>query len=182
MAQLIGGRYANALFDLALETSKLDILEEEVRIVLDTIKGDKEFISVLNHPQISGEEKLSLFEKAFKGKVSDEIMGLFSVALRKNRESHILEALEIFIRKAEEYKGIETAFITSAKPLNENQIESIKEKLSKNLNKRIFIQTDVDENLLGGVRIKVAGHIIDGTVKRQLDDLKTKLLNIHLAM
>lgn len=181
MAQLAAGRYANALFDLALESSKMDVFEDEAKFILDTMENDKEFLTVLNHPQISGEKKFSILESAFKGKISDEIMGLFSVAFRKNRESQIVDMLKIFVKKADDYKGIETAFVTSAKPLSENQIESIKEKLSKNLNKRIFIQADVDENLLGGVRIKVAGHIIDGSIKKQLDDLKGQLLNIHLA-
>ena len=181
MAQLAAGRYANALFDLALETSKIDVFDEEVKLVLDTMKSDKEFLTVLGHPQISGDKKLSILEKAFKGKISDEILVLFSVIFRKNREAQLIDALEIFVRKVKEHKGIETAFVTSAKPLSEEQAESIKEKLSKNLNKQIFIQADVDESLLGGVRIKVAGHIIDGSVKKQLDDLKKQLLNIHLA-
>jgi len=181
MAQLAAGRYANALFDLALESSKLDVFEEEIKLVLDTMENDEKFLLVLNHPQISGEEKMDILEKAFKGKISDEIMGLFSVALRKNREAQIVDMLKIFVRKAEKHKGIETAFVTSAVPLSDKQIESIKEKLSKNLNKRIFIQAEVDESLLGGVCIKVAGHIIDGSIKKQLDDLKKQLLNIHLA-
>ena len=181
MAQLVAGRYANALFDLALETSKVDVFDEEVKLVLDTMKNDREFLKVLNHPQVSGDEKFSILENAFKGKISDEIIGLFSVALRKNRETQIIDMLNIFSKKVKEYKGIETAFVTSAKPLSDAQIESIKEKLSKNLNKQIFIQADVDETLLGGVCIKVAGHIIDGSIKKQLDDLKNQLLNIHLA-
>ena len=181
MAQLVAGRYANALFDLALESSEIDTFEEEVKIVLDTMNKDKEFLNVLNHPQISGEEKFSILENTFKGKISNEIMGLFSVALRKNRETQIVDMLTVFLNKVEKHKGIETAFVTSAKPLSENQVKSIKEKLSKNLNKQIFSQADVDESLLGGVRIKVAGHIIDGSIKKQLDDLKSQLLNIHLA-
>ncbi len=181
MAQLAAGRYANALFDLALESSEVDVFDQEVRLVLDIMKNDKEFLTVIDHPQVSGEKKLSILENAFKGKVSDEILGLFSVVLRKNREAQLIDILEIFLKKVEEYKGIETAFVTSAKPLSEKHIETIKEKLSKNLNKQIFIQADVDESLLGGVRIKVAGHIIDGSIKKQLDDLKKQLLNIHLA-
>jgi len=181
MAQLVAGRYANALFDLALESSKIDVFEDEVKLVLDTMENDKEFLLVFNHPQVSGEEKMNILETAFKGKISDEIMGLFSVALRKNRETQIIDMLKIFVKKAEEYKGVETAYVTSAKPLSDEQIQSIKEKLSINLNKRIFIQADVDESLLGGVCIKVAGHIIDGSIKKQLDDLKKQLLNIHLA-
>jgi len=181
MAQLAANRYASALFDLALEYSKLDVFEDEIKFVLDVLNDDKEFLNVLNHPQVSGEDKLGILEKTFKGKISDEILGLFAVALKKNREAQIVNMLKLFIKKADEHKGIETAFVTSARPLNDKQVESIKQKLSKNLNKQIFIQADVDEALIGGVRIKVAGHIIDGTIKKQLGDLKKQLLNIHLA-
>ncbi len=181
MAQLIANRYANALFELALESGKLDLIEDEVKLVIETLNSDKDFIAVLNHPQITGKEKNDILENAFKGKISDEIMGLFSVVMRKNREAEISDILNAFVRKTEEYKGIETAFVTSAAPLSEQQISSIKDKLSQNLNKQIYIQADVDESLLGGIRIRVAGHVVDGSIKKQLDDLKKQLLNVHLA-
>lgn len=181
MAQLIANRYANALFELALESGKLDLIEDEVRLVIETLNSDENFIAVLNHPQITGKEKNDILESAFKGKISDEIMGLFSVVMRKNREAEISDILNAFIKKAEDHKGIETAFVTSAAPLSEQQISSIKDKLSQNLNKQIYIQADVDESLLGGIRVRVAGHVVDGSIKKQLDDLKKQLLNVHLA-
>lgn len=107
-------------------------------------------LSVLSHPQISGEQKLNVLENAFKGKISDEILGLFAISLRKNREALIVDMLKIFIRKAGNYKGIETAFVTSAKPLSENQIENIKQKLSKNLNKQILFRLMLTIPLLVG--------------------------------
>lgn len=39
----LANRYAGALFDLALESSKLDLFEDEVKLVLDTMKNDKDF-------------------------------------------------------------------------------------------------------------------------------------------
>lgn len=181
MAQLAAARYANALFELALEANKIDAFDEEVKFVAATCDGDKEFFAVLNHPQISGDEKMKVLESAFKGKISDEIIGLFSVVFKKNREAELIDILQKFIEKVEEHKGIVTAKVSSAKPLSEKQITDIKEKLSQNLNKQVFIEAVVEPSLIGGVCIAVDGHVIDGTIKSQIAEMKKQLLNLHLA-
>jgi F-type H+-transporting ATPase subunit delta len=60
-------------------------------------------------------------------------------------------------------------------------MNEIKEKLANKFNKQIEIKAVVDPALIGGVKIRVCGHLIDGTVKKQLDDIKKSLLEIRLA-
>ena len=181
MAQLIAYRYANALSDLALEQNNTEKYGDEVAAIYEAIKDDKEFIGVISHPQISGEEKLKIFENAFKGKISDDILGLISVAVKKNRETDIILMLSVFLDKVREYKGITTAYVYSASPMSKEQLDTVKEKLTKNLNKQVEIAAQVDESLIGGLKIKVEGHVIDGTIKKKMKDLKDQLMEIRLA-
>lgn len=181
MAKLISGRYADAFFDLAAEENKIDVFFEEAQFIYNSLSNDTEFMKVLVHPDILSEEKLSMLEGIFKGKVSEEFISLFALMLRKNREGEICGTLKTFIDKVLDYRNITTAFVYSAAALSENQLSAIKEKLSANLNKQVNIQTEVDKNLIGGVKISVDGHVIDGTIKKQLDDLKDSLLKIQPA-
>lgn len=181
MAKLISNRYATALFELALELKKLDKFNNEVEFVYNSIINDSKFIGVLNHPQVGSDEKMSMLENIFKGNVSDEILGLFSVILRKNREAEITEILSLFLDKVKDYKGIVTAYVYSAAPLKDEQIDSIKQKLSQKLNKQVIIQTEICKDLIGGIKINVDGHVIDASIKKQIENLKKQLLNVQLA-
>lgn len=180
MAELIAKRYAAALFDIALEKNSIDKYFDDVELICETIEGDAEFDAVMKHPQISGEEKLSVLTTAFKGKVEDDIIGLFSVAFRKNREAQLFDILNAFIDKVKEHKGIVTANVVSAKALSEKQLAEIKQKLESGMNKQVIIESSVDPSLIGGVKITVCGKLIDNTVRRHLDELKTKLNEVKI--
>ena len=96
MDRIISDRYAEALFSLAVENNAIDRYEEQVKLVLDVISGDKEIMKILTHPDINGEDKMNVLTQAFKDSVDDDIMGLFSVIMRKNRENQII-GIESFI-------------------------------------------------------------------------------------
>jgi len=181
MAKLVSRRYADAFFSLASDMGKIDEFYDEAVFIYESISSNGEFMKVLLHPDILSENKFAMLEKIFKGKVSDEFISLFSLMLKKNRESELCATLEEFTDMVLKHKGITTAFVYSAAKLSEEQLSAIKEKLSVNLNKQVNIKTETDSSLIGGVKICVDGHVIDGTIKKQLDELKQNLLKIRLA-
>ena len=180
MAELISRRYAEALFEIALEKNSVDKFFDDVTLIYESIKDDKDFLTILKHPQISGEEKLAVLTNAFKGKVEDDIIGLFSVAFRKNREAQLLGILEVFIEKVRDKKGITTAEIVSAKPLTAPQIKSLQQKLEETSKKQVDVKYSIDPSLIGGLRIKMGGMLIDNTIKRSLDEMKQQLLETRI--
>ena len=65
-----------------------------------------------------------------------------------------------------------TAEVYSAVPLSEDQKQKLCNKLKKITKKTVVLDCKIDETLIGGVTVKVDGTIIDGSVKRRLDDIK----------
>ena len=181
MAKLAGRRYAHALFELAVENNELDLLETQIKDILEVCSTNREFINVINHPHIGVQEKTDILKNVFKDNISDTILGLISVVFKKNREAELVDILQFFIEKAKEHRGIVTAKITSATELSQEQTEKIITNLSKNLNKQVEIEKVVDASLIGGVRIEVDGKVIDGSIKNQLSNMKKQLLDLQLA-
>ena len=177
MDRIISDRYAEALFSLAVENNAIDRYEEQVKLVLDVISGDKEIMKILTHPDINGEDKMNVLTQAFKDSVDDDI----SVIMRKNRENQITGILEIFLEKVKSYKGISDAVVESAVPLSPEKLKVIETKLANKLNKQVVAKSVVVPELLGGLRISIDGHILDKTVKRQLEDMKKQMLATSLA-
>ncbi len=181
MAQLISSRYAEALFSLAVESNQVDVFYEQVNLVYDALCNDTDFYNLLNHPQVAKEEKLSILKNVFHSSIDECIFGLFSVVFDKGREEELKNILADFLLKVKDHKNIVEAEVVSAVPLDEEQVNKIKTNLSKNLNKQVEIKLMVDTTLIGGLCIKVAGHVIDGSIKKHINDMKKQLIDIQLA-
>ena len=108
-------------------------------------------------------------------------MGLLQIVFNKNREKELIEILDTFLKKVLDYKGIVTVVVESAVPLNEKKLNDIKEKLSNKLNKQVDVEVLVVPELIGGLKITVAGRVIDNTVKSQLEAMKKAMLNTKFA-
>lgn len=75
MAKLVSKTYGEALFELAVEENKLDALMEEVEAVIQVLDDNEDFVKLMCHPKICVEEKCSVLETVFHGRVSDELTG-----------------------------------------------------------------------------------------------------------
>lgn len=182
MAKLIAKTYGDALFDVAVEKEMTDVLFEETKEVLGILQENTEYLRLLGHPNIELEEKLSVLESVFHGRVSAELLGLMRMAVEKGREGFLMEILEYFIARVKEYKKIGVAFVSSAVSLTEEQKQRIEEKLQKTTEYVAFeMHYSVDPSLIGGVVIRIGDRVADGSVKNKLYELKKDLSRIQLA-
>lgn len=181
MAGLISKRYAEALFQLAVEKDCVDRYSSQIKLISDTLACDSKVVRAINNPQISSDVKLGILISALKDSADDDILGLLSVVFRKNRESELTNILDTFLSKVRAHKGFVTAEVESAAALDDSRLEQIKNKLSDKLNKQVEIEAKVVPELIGGLKITVSGHVIDSSIKSRLDSMKKVLNEIQLA-
>ena len=93
MAKLISKTYGDALLEIAKEEKKVDLLLEEVTAVMAILKDNPEFSKLMNNPRISVDEKQTVMSNVFEGRISNELMGFFSMIVNKGRYAHIDEIL-----------------------------------------------------------------------------------------
>ena len=96
MAKLVSKTYGEALFELAVEENKLDALMEEVEAVIQVLDDNEDFVKLMCHPKICVEEKCSVLETVFHGRVSDELTGFFLTIEDKGRFKEIYDILSYF--------------------------------------------------------------------------------------
>ena len=125
MAKLVSKVYGEALFEAAIEAGTVDSLMEEVDAVLAIFRANEEYIKLLNHPKIPVEEKVALLEEAFKGKASNQLVGLLTATVEKGWFAEIEYILAYFESKVLEYKKIGIAHVTSASALTDQQKEEV---------------------------------------------------------
>jgi F-type H+-transporting ATPase subunit delta len=167
-------RYANALLEISEERGTLEKDLEQVIMVRDTLNS-ADVQSFLVHPHIPDSAKHQLFQKAFSDKLAKHIMGFLYLMVRKNRELLIVPALTEYIDSANRRFGKIEAKVVSAKPLTEEQTESIRMILSRQINMEIKIKTKVDPDVIGGFYILADGRIFDCTVRSELNKMRERL-------
>lgn len=182
MAKLAATTYGDALFELALEESKIDALYDEVLVVLKAFEDNSELNKLLNHPKIDKEEKEKFLESVFGSFVSKNLTGFLMIMVSKDRQQNIVEALYYFCDKVLEYKKIGIAFVTTATPLTDVQKENVVTKLLSTTKYKDFqMHYDVDSSIIGGMVIRIGDRVVDSSIKTKLDELAKQLKKIQLV-
>lgn len=181
MAKLVAKTYGDALFELALEEEKVDMLVEEVQATLQILQENVELNKLMSHPKISKIEKINVMEGIFKGRVSDELSGFINIIVTKDRYNEITNIFEYFIKKVKEYQNIGLAYVTSAVNLREEQKEKLRTKLLEITKyEQIDIVYKIDETLIGGMVIRIGDRVIDSSVKTKLNEMSKHLSKVQL--
>lgn len=187
MAKLAANAYGDALFELTLDKSKdneayFDEIMQEVVVVLESFKANASLNKLLIHPQISKEEKIEVVENIFKGRTSDDIVGLLVTIIKNGRANEINAIFEYFIDRVKEYKHIGKAFVTSAIELNDELKNKIEDKLINLTDYKSFEMTYmVDKDIIGGLVIRIGDRIVDSSIKNKINSMCHKLEKIHIS-
>ncbi len=169
------------MFEAAMEENCLDAIYEEVVMVREIFRQEKDLGKILSHPKIPKEEKLQVVRNIFDGKVSGETAGLIWLVVQKDRQKEIPAILDYFIHRVKEYRGIGTAYVTTPFALTQDQKERLKKRLLQTTEYRSFeMNYRMDPALLGGMVIRIGDRIYDSSLKTQLFTLSKELSGIRL--
>lgn len=183
MAKLVSNVYGDALFELAVETGKVDAFLEEANGVMDALLANPELSQMMNHPKINKEEKLHIIESVFKGRLSDELVGLLLMLEEKNHWNDTKAVLQYFVDRVYEYKNIGRASVTTAIELSDAQKKDVENRLLETTKYVSFnVDYKVDPQLIGGMVIRIGDRVVDSSIKTKLNNLSRELSNIQLKV
>ena len=181
MAKLIAKVYGDALFAAASEAGRMDEMYEEVCELRKIVGENDELKKLLDNPKVIREEKESVIENIFRGRVSDEIVELMKLMIAKGRYSQIESVFEYVIGLVKEEKKIGVAHVTSALPLTGGQKANIiKRLLDTTKYETIEMNYAVDASLIGGMVIRIGDRVVDSSIKTKLYELSKSLRKIQV--
>lgn len=181
MAKLVGTTYGGALFELAVEEGREDEFLAEITQLKELLKENPDFGKLMNHPKILKEDKLKVLEEVFKGRISEELLGFLYLIVSKDRYSEIDSILNYFIDEVKSLKGIGIAYVTTAIDLSEVKKKEVEERLLATTSfKKMEMHYQVDEDLIGGMVIRIGDRVVDSSVKNKLFELQRELLKVQI--
>ena len=169
---VIAIRYARALARLTgHDFGKTRPFTESFRSVA-SLFSHKDAEKILKSPVMPEDLKKSLLDHALEAAEAPELMKRFvATVLDQGREPLLPEIGEAFEQLIREANGKYRAQVTSATPLNAEEESVMGRELSALFNKEIDVESDVDQNLLGGFVVKVGHSQLDLSLKSKLDAL-----------
>lgn len=181
MAKLVSKTYGEALFELAVEEGKEDLFLAEIEKLKGILAENPEFGKLMNHPKILKEEKLAVIKEVFGGRLSDELTGFLHLVVSKDRYGEIDAILNYFIDEVKKLKGIGVAYVTTAYSLSEAKKKEVESKLlATTAYKKMEMHFSVDEELIGGMVIRIGDRVVDSSIATKLFDMRRNLLKVNV--
>ncbi|AWI07655.1 F0F1 ATP synthase subunit delta [Clostridium drakei] len=176
MYEYLDRRYALALYEIAEEKGKVEQYLQELREIVALINEDKDFMGLIEHPQVSTSSKKELFIKVFKDKVDEDLLAFLLVLIEKGRilqlEGKLKQMESIYLEK----NKTAVAKVKTVIALQDDEKKNLVLQLEKKYSKKILLEEEIDESIIGGVYVQVGNEVIDGTVKSKIDEMKKLML------
>ncbi len=170
----MAGRYANALFELALEHKAVDAVKADLDQFDALIAANPDLARLVRSPVFGADEQLkalaAILDKA-------GIKGLAANFLRVITTNRRLFAVRDMVRAyralVARHKGEVTAHVTVAEELNDKNVDALKSALkSITGGKDVDLDVKVDPAIIGGLVVKLGSRMIDSSLRTKLNAIK----------
>lgn len=168
--------YADALFMAALEANAVESIYTDINAVAEALRKAPDYISLIDTPALDRDEKHALEQRAFSG-VHPLLLNLIKLLGDKSMFYRFEKIAVAYGNLYDAHNNIVRGEAISAHPLTPEQLSALTQKLCDKYGKRVVLTNTVDPNILGGIRLDVAGTQLDGSLRRRLCDIEKILKN-----
>ncbi len=183
MPAAVASRYARALVDVVL-APKSGV--EPVRVLQDlrsfeqALAGSVELGSALASPAVTRSRKRAVMARLTQSlEISGVSRNFLLVLIDHRRLGDLSGAIAAFEKMVDERLGKLQVEVASARDLNRQQQSALVRQLETMTGKQISLKLEVDEDLLGGVVVRLGSTVYDGSVRAQLEALERQMLDVR---
>lgn len=164
--------YAEALFAIAMEKSKVAEFAENLETIQKVLSENPEYPMYLATPALPLSERLSAIEEAFGDKIEENVVSFLKLLCESGYITKLSEITEEFFKLEMVISNTITVTVTSKISLTDDQKDALMKKLEAKYRKHIVPLYQVDETLIGGLKITLEDQIIDASVQKRLQRIK----------
>ncbi len=166
-------RYAEAAYLIAREDGTEQQWADGLW-AMAALYGDPQAAAFLGNSRVTPKAKRELIEKALAG-VQKETLNLALLLMSRGCTALGPEIAEAYQELLDAAKGISHATVTTAVQLTAEELAAVKKRLAQITGGEVEVQTEVDENIIGGLIVRIGDRLIDGSTRSRLMALKQKL-------
>ncbi|WP_228241698.1 F0F1 ATP synthase subunit delta [Porphyrobacter sp. GA68] len=168
----LSGRYASALFHLAVEAGSVSAVEADLDKLAAAMRESAELKALTTNPKVSRGAAQQALRSVSDVMELNPLTGKFLGILAQNRRLAQLSAIiRAFRDIASAQRGEITAHVVSAHSLSDEQLAALRLKLIQREGRTVKLSSSVDPNLLGGLVVTIGSRRIDGSIRTRLNTL-----------
>ena len=172
----IARNYAEALLELAQRAGDLGGWGDMIDNVSNAVESDRRLRVFLESPRISAKQKNEIIQKAYGPSLPRTFVRFLQALVDHRRQMLIPVIAHEYHALVDQVEGRVHASVTLARPAEDRDRELVATQLSRALGKTVVPHFHVNPEVLGGVVVRVGDTVLDGSVRRRLSTLRTKML------
>jgi len=177
--RVIARRYAKALLEIGKKEGRIEEIHKELVQIQAMFREHPEFWKAVSLPIYPVEQRKNVLKKVMeKAGFSGSVTRFFEILVEKDRIGLISIISSIFQEFADQAQNRVRGVLLTPEPMAEEDFKAIRDALSNYMGKEVLLEKDIDPSLIGGVKAKIGGIVIDGSVKGQLNRYREKLLTL----
>jgi F-type H+-transporting ATPase subunit delta len=166
--------YARALFEVASEHDSLDEIREQLDAFTDAMHANRDLAVFFFSPYFSVAEKKEGLQRAVQG-ANPEFHNFLEALIERHRMPVIFRIRTEFTTLWEQARKLLPVQIVSAVELDSATVQTLGERIGKQVDRQIELSSEVDPDILGGIVLRVGNLILDASIRNRLEQLRKQV-------
>jgi F-type H+-transporting ATPase subunit delta len=167
--------YARALFEIARAERRVEAIEDDLFRFSRAFDANDELRMALSDRSVPAERRVAVIEDLMGRTAIPPSVGMIAMVVGADRAGDLPAIVERFLELSAAQRQREVAEVRSAVPLDDQLRERLARALSEALGKEVEVKVVIDPSVLGGVFARIGDTVIDGTIRRRLEELKERI-------
>jgi len=175
----MAGRYATALFELALESKAIEQVQTDLKAFDALVAESADLARLVRSPVFGADEQAkalsAVLDKAGVKGIAANFLRVVAGNRRLFAASEMIRGFNALVAK---HKGEVTAQVTVAQPLNDTRLNEIRDALKQVTGKDVKVDVNVDPSIIGGLKVKLGSRMVDASIRTKLNAIKHSMKEV----
>ena len=171
----IAARYAQALFEVAKAERQTEETLEHLTVFGELLRDHPDLRTLMSSPGVRAEEKIEVLDRLVKRSWSELVRSFIRMVIALGRVDYAPGIVDAFRAAWDKDQGRLRVVVRSARRLPASVLTQLRTRLARREQKTIELETEIRPEILGGLQIGLDHRVIDGSVRRQIDELRERL-------
>lgn len=170
-------KYAEALVEVAEENRSIEVVSADLKTFTELLMGNDELLAVFSMPSVSLTAKRRILEEiASRLRLARIVVNFLLLLLDRGRIDQLDAVFSAYQEVLDERSGVVRVGVVSSHPLGKTIRNQLKVKMNRLTGQSVKITYDVDETLIGGLKLQFGSMVFDGTIRTQLEELRRRVV------
>lgn len=176
----VASRYAEAVFATAKESGQVEEALTQLRLIGTLIRQHPELGQLMRNPDVDPPDKVQVLERILQHSWSELVRAFVHLVVSMGRSEFLPDIADALQMLVDEEQGRLRVLVRSAHPLSEAVLQRLRTRLEHREQKHVELAAEVAPELLGGLQVFIGHRVVDGSLQRQLRELRERFMSLRV--